>query len=190
MFVSLLDDVLNGHIPWREKRVKRLKQPDWMSEDILKAISTRDKLDRVQDNENYKIWHNKVLQMIRKSKRDYYISIIEQCVSDSSKFLQYLRELDPKSTVPPPPKLKEGEEDITDHLEIATCFNTFFSNITENYLSDDNRPAPRYDKLKAFVDSKIPPDAVFDFPAIENVFALKELQNVDPKKADGTDGLS
>ncbi len=24
MFVSLLEDVLNGHIPWREKRVKRL----------------------------------------------------------------------------------------------------------------------------------------------------------------------
>ncbi len=60
MFVSLLEDVLNDHIPWREKRVKRLQQPDWMSEDILKAISTRDKLDRVQDNENYKIWHNKV----------------------------------------------------------------------------------------------------------------------------------
>ncbi len=35
-----------------------------MSEDILKAISTRDKLDRVQDNENYKIWCNNVVQMI------------------------------------------------------------------------------------------------------------------------------
>ncbi len=65
-----------------------------------------------------------------------------------------------------------------------------FSHITENYLTDDNRPAPSYEKLKAFVDSKIPPDAVFDIPPIEHDFVLKELQNLDPKKAVGTDGLS
>ncbi len=111
MFVSLLEDVLNEHIPWREKCVKRLKQPDWMTEDILKAISTRYILYIVQDNENYKIWHNKVAQMIRNSKRDYCIAIIEQYISDSSKFWQCFRELDPKSTAPPPPKLKE-EDDI------------------------------------------------------------------------------
>ncbi len=98
MFVSLLEYVLNDHIPWRERHVKRLKQPDWMLEDILKAISTRDKLDRVQDNENYKMWHNRVVQIIQNSKQDYYIAIIEQYVSDSSKFWQCLRELDPRST--------------------------------------------------------------------------------------------
>ncbi len=74
--------------------------------------------------------------------------------------------------------LKEVEEDITDPLEIATHFNTFFSHITENYLTDDNRPTPSYEKLKAFVDSKIPPDAVFDIPPIEHDFVLKE-----PKKS-------
>ncbi len=58
------------------------------------------------------------------------------------------------------------------------------------YLTDDNRPAPSYEKLKAFVDSKIPPNAVFDIPQIEHEFVLKELQNIDHKKDIGTDGLS
>ncbi len=161
-----------------------------MSDDILKAISTKDKLDRVQDNENYKIWCNKVVQIIRNSKRDYYIAIIEQCVSDSSKFWQCLRELDHRSTAPPPLKLKEREEDIIDPLEIATRFNTFFSHIAEKFLKDDNRPAPSYEKFKAFVDSKIPPDAMFDILPIEHDFVLKELQNLDPRKAVGIDRLS
>ncbi len=128
--------------------------------------------------------------MIRNSKRDYYIAIIEQCVSDSSKFWQCLMELDPKSTAPPPPKLKEAEEDITDTLEIATHFNTLFSHITENYLSDDNRPTPSCDKHKVLLIPKYPQMQCLTSPPIEHDFVLKELQNLDPKKAVGTDGLS
>ncbi len=96
-------------------------------------------------------------------------------VLDSSQFWQCLRKLDPKSTTPPPPKLKEGEDDITDPLEISTCFNTFFIHITENDLTDDNHPTPSYDKLKAYVDSKIPPDAVYDRPTKVHFFLYKQV---------------
>ena len=55
-FISLIEGVLNDHIPWREKRVKRVTQPQWMSNDILEAIDTRDKYVRQKDHANYKLW--------------------------------------------------------------------------------------------------------------------------------------
>ncbi len=79
---------------------------------------------------------------------DYYINIIKQYNSNSSKFWKCLRELDTKSKSPPPPKLNEGETELKDPTEIATCFNNFVSKITQNYLSVDNRPAPNYENLK------------------------------------------
>ncbi len=80
-----------------------------MSEHILEAIDTRDKFVKVKkDHDNYKLRHNTVVSLIHNAKRDYYISIIEKCTSNS-KFWIYLSELDAKSSAPPPLKLNDGE---------------------------------------------------------------------------------
>ncbi len=46
---------------------------------------------------------------------------------------KYLRELDPKSISPPPSKLKDGDKEITDPVDIANGFNGFFTNIVKEY---------------------------------------------------------
>ncbi len=72
-----------------------------MSEDILNAIDTRDNFLKIKDHENYKIWRNKVVNLIRSAKRDYYISVIEMSKADSKQMWKYLREMYPKSISPP-----------------------------------------------------------------------------------------
>ena len=128
--------------------------------------------------------------MIRNAKKDYYITIIEQSKSDSKMLWKYLRELDPKSSAPPPPNLKEGDTEINNAAEIASTFNTFFSNIVKSYLTDENSPPPSYEKLQSYIDSKIRPDVMFNIPPINPNFVLKELNSLNPKKAVGVDGLS
>ena len=38
----LLNEAVRRHIPQKQKRVKKLKQPDWMNERIVEAIKQRD----------------------------------------------------------------------------------------------------------------------------------------------------
>ena len=56
---------------WKERRVKREKQPDWMTHEIHEAMDTRDNYAKSKDFDNWKLWRNKVTSMIRKSKREY-----------------------------------------------------------------------------------------------------------------------
>ncbi len=67
---------------------------------------------------------------------------------------------------------------------------TFFSNIVSTYLPQVNTSAPNYDKLKSYIDSKLPDEVNFDIPPISYDFVLNELSSLDSKKAIGADGLS
>ncbi len=67
---------------------------------------------------------------------------------------------------------------------------TFVSNIVSTYLPQANMSAPNYDKLKSYIDSKIPDEVNFDIPPISYDFVLKELSSIDHKKSIGADGLS
>ncbi len=90
-----------------------------MSEDILEAIDIRDTYLKINDHENYKTWQsNNVVNLIQRAKCDYYINLIEMSKEDSKLMWKYLRKLDPKSSTPPPPKLKYGEKDIIDPVDI------------------------------------------------------------------------
>ncbi len=95
------------------------------------------------------------------AKRNYYITVIQTCTSNNRNLWKYLRELDPTSSAPPPPKLNDGEAELKDVIKIATRFNNFVSKITQNYLSDDNQPAPNYEKHKTFIASKLPSGVKF-----------------------------
>ena len=41
-FESMLNDVLDQHLPWKNRRVKRQNQPPWMNDEIMKLIRQRD----------------------------------------------------------------------------------------------------------------------------------------------------
>ncbi len=95
MWLNLVESIVNQHLPWKEKWVKYDRQQEWMTDHILQAISTRDKYVKDKDFENYKLWQNKVVSLIRNSKREYYIHMIEQSKGDSKRFWAYINKLNP-----------------------------------------------------------------------------------------------
>ena len=70
-------DVVNVHVPLRERRAKRPRQPGWLTDDITAAMVTRDSYKQRIDYINCsKLCRNKVVQMIKEGKTVYYRNII------------------------------------------------------------------------------------------------------------------
>ena len=67
-----MNGILTNHVPFKEKRVKRLKQPDWYNEEINNDILLRNKFQHAGSWPMYKVWRNKVNSIIRISKKNYF----------------------------------------------------------------------------------------------------------------------
>ena len=71
---SLFLDIIDKHLPLKQHRVKRKQQPKLLNGEIFYAIRTRDRYKSINDNEQYKIWRNKVCALIKNPKN---ISILK-----------------------------------------------------------------------------------------------------------------
>ena len=76
MWYNLIIGVVDKHLPFKTKRVKRIKQPDWMTTDILECMRQRDHCKSVKNYTVYKILRNKCVSLIREAKTTYYQSCI------------------------------------------------------------------------------------------------------------------
>ncbi len=130
-----------------------------MNEEIIHLINTRDKFVKSEDFHNYKIWRNKVVYLIRNSKRDYYITLIDQNKTCGKQFWKYMEKLDPNESALAPFRVMEGEHKISDPAQIAETFN--------RYIPNTSKPLSNYDKLITFIDSNVSPDALFDIPLVQ-----------------------
>ena len=66
---TLYNNVLDKHMPIIQKRVKRSQQPKWMNKEIKCAIHTSDYMKKRHNFIQYKIWWNRVVNLIRSSKK-------------------------------------------------------------------------------------------------------------------------
>ena len=183
-------DVVNKHAPLKEKRVKKAKQPDWMTDDILKEMSQRDHYKSIGDDVSYRATRNKIVDMIQQAKTEYYKTLIEQNQSNSKKLWSYLRELFPKDSKPLPSSIIDDDKKLTDPQDIANSFNEFFTLIVNKYIPNDQSDLPDFSKLQNFIDSKISPDTLFSIPLMSETDVLKLLSSLEEGKATGLDGVS
>ena len=79
-WISIFNDVCDLHCPLIERRVKRFKQPDWFSNDILDVMKKRDmtlkqaRLFNSHDLWNeYKVLRNKVVHLIVHAKKNLLV---------------------------------------------------------------------------------------------------------------------
>ena len=184
-------DVVNVHVPPRERRVKRPRQPGWLTDDITGAMATRDSYKQRRDYINYKLCHNKVAQMIKEAKRVYYMNFIEENRHDTKALWAYLRELNPRNDTSTTPKtLKSGNIDVTDPIDIAQTFNQLFSTIADTYVYGDNHEPPHnLQTLDEHFRSKLARNTKFVIPDVTHEYVLHKL-STQPNRATGTDGIS
>ena len=70
--------VVDSHLPMKQHRVKHKQQPKWLSPEILDAMKTRDRYKSINNDQQYKIWQNKVTKLIENSKKQKYKAFIEE----------------------------------------------------------------------------------------------------------------
>ena len=80
LFLSVLDK----HAPLSKKRVKHKQLPPWLTKDIIKAMSTRDRLRRCGKVDEFKKMRNKVTSLVRQAKRNYFQKLINEDQSTST----------------------------------------------------------------------------------------------------------
>ena len=86
--------------------------------------------------DNYKVWRNKVTDMIQTAKTSFYQRVIEENTRNPRQLWAHLREICPQDITRTPRIIRDGEQEITEPNHIANTFNEYFTNIASQYTSD------------------------------------------------------
>ena len=188
---SLMSDVIDKHIPLKHHRVKRKNQPSWLTSEIIESIKTRDRFKALGNQEQYKAWRNKVVNLIQQSKKSNYEKLIEDGKNQPTTIWKLFNELKAgkqKNTKENKVNsIKLGNHEIDSPEEIANTFNDFFVNIAENLK--EPVPPSDHEKLKNYCSSKLPADTFFNMPMLNNEKVLKFLNGLDVSKSTGADDV-
>ena len=78
------------HAPFKNRRVKGKRLPDWFSPDIIEIQRKRDTSKRLKQWDNYRKFRNKTRLMIRHAKRKYFSDTADNC-KDTKAIWKHLR---------------------------------------------------------------------------------------------------
>lgn len=189
-WTDLFLEIVDNNVPLKQHRVKHKNQPKWLTPEILDAIKTRDRHKALGNENDYKIWRNKVTHLIRKSKKEKYETFIDENKNKPGSIFKIYQEVGAgkgqkrQTNIGP---IKNGDLHIEDPSDIANTFNNFFvtvaSKIKEPIINSS------HGKLRDFCNNRLPSEAKFSIPPIQKDQILKFLQNLDISKATGTDSI-
>ena len=189
-FSDIFNSVLSKHAPEKKRRVKRSKQPNWMTSDISNAIRTRDRY-KVQNTEQYRFWRNKTKSLIQNSKTNYYTETINKNHKNPKQLWQNLHDITGKS-VKQSTNFIDDENGcpIVDPEAIANRFNDHFTSVHEKLHSGQTSGICNTDLLKDYVNQKVPIESEFSISLVDEFFIQNQLQNLNVNKATGIDNIS
>ena len=163
MFIERFNKLYDECIPLKKYKVNRRKIPKslWITKGILKSITTKYKLykeylrsPKEQQAVKFKTYRNKLNNLIRKSKREYFYSKfrnIRNNIKETSKTINSIIGRRKNRSVQSTFKTEQVEK-LTDPKIISDAFNTFFVDIGpklaskiqhtgKNYFDYLNQPA-------------------------------------------------
>ena len=157
MFDQKINEVLDKHVPLKKltKKELRLQAKPWITQGILNSIKRRDRLLKKYINSTdldlknqfhieYKALRNKIVAIIRKSKKKYYQKYFFENVNDIRKTWTGIKNIISIRAVTKnqPTSMLIENEFTTDPSKIAEGFNSYFSTIAEklqqNIIFADN----------------------------------------------------
>jgi hypothetical protein len=188
VWMHLFFEVLDQHVPLKERRVKSAKLPEWWSTDIADAIKLRDSTNKLQDPEMFKTRRKDVTKKINQAKQDYFCALLDIGRTAVHLFWKHFKEVLPSRLQTSPLELCVDGSVATTPAEIAAVFNDHFSTVAEKLLHDQSCD-PDLTKLCNFINSKIPDDTMFDIPDFTVSDVNKNITQLNVKKSTGIDGL-
>ena len=87
-------------------------------------------------------------------------------------------------------KLNVDGRDVEDFMEMAACFNAYFSTIADKLREGLRQISFDFSKLSNSVNSRNGLDVVFSVPAITSVEVDKIILTISPDKAAGIDKIT
>ena len=199
---KIISDAQKKCFPVKEVKFNKYKHKisPWISFDILKSMRFRDKLyvkwkKSDESTPNYTLLENSyksfcaiVQKDIRIAKKLYYHKQFENYKSDIKKTWKQINEVKSnKSKVSELPKyFLDGNNILTENIDIANCFNNFFCNIGPSLANSIQNPPNKSfkDYLKQNILSS------FSFNTISTEFTTKIINKLKSKSSSGHDGLS
>jgi len=187
---ELFNNVINKHLPLKNKRVKNIQQPDWMTDEIILNMKQRDTYKANGNFNMYKSSRNHCVKLIREAKQNYFKTCITNSRNDSSKLWKHLNTLAPKEAKSSPTLLKVHDKTLTKPSDISNYLSNHFATIVNQYLPPECKD-PDFSKLKEFIASKLPTDNIkLSMPPVNKDYVLKSLANLVSHKATGLDGIT
>ena len=186
-----LSAILDIHAPFSNKRLRCKKSP-WINSLLIQKMRERDSLKkRFDKNPNDFVWsqfkkaRNEVNNLLKKTKRDYFMTQINTTKRDPKNTWRLINELTSRKTsVNSNMKaIKQEGVTLTNSADIANTFNNYFTTIGDNLAK--NIPCSDVNPISY----TSPVNSAFSFAEISLESVLKTLKSVNPNKATGPDNI-
>ena len=151
-FISKFENVLNIHAPMRRqtKKEKIIMQKQWLTKGIIISSKIKNKLFQLsldgkpEDIKRYKNYRNKLSHIKEQSKKNYFqkiltdskhnLKLLWKTINDITKFKNKQQESIEEIVT-------DDNKTITDPVEMANTFNTYFSTIGSKLASKIDKPS-------------------------------------------------
>ena len=146
-FMKIADTVVNKYLPLRPctNKEQRRRENPWMTNAIFKSIKNKDKLYFIKmkyrlaiNEQRYKQYRNYLNRIIRKAKKDYYITKLQASANKSKAIWSVINEIlskKRKRTEIKKIKTPNGQH-TNDPQQIADAFNNYFCSIGSKLASE------------------------------------------------------
>ena len=190
-WLSKFSAILDIHAPFSNKRLRCKKSP-WINSLLIQKMRERDSLKkRFDKNSNDLVWsqfkkaRNEVNNLVKKTKRDYFMMQINSAKRDPKNTWRLINELTSRKTsVNSHVKaIKQEGVTLTNSADIANTFNNYFTTIGDNLA----KKIPCSDVNPISYIS--PVNSAFSFAEVSLESVLKTLKSINPNKATGPDNI-
>ena len=173
---------------------------EWVDEEVLEGIKTRDKLFRKFkksksniDNTNYKKSRNHLQVLIKRKKRNFVSQKLTENISKPRELWKSLKKLGLPSKNGPTSKicLKTDDKTSFDNTENAGIFKTFYESLATDLVNKLPLPTNKFnkEKVKEYYKSLNIEGKDFTLKPTTYGIVLKLLEKLNPNKSVGIDNL-
>ena len=183
-----MNSVLAKHAPVKLKRVKHLQQPGWYTDEIKEARIKRDNYKSCQSWDQFKLWRNKCISMIRKSKKSFFNNAIKD-KKDSKCLWRNIKTLTNETNFAAilPNNLKTTDGIIEGKEYVANSLNNHFVNIAD-LIDKAQFNVQDFKNLQEYLDLKLTNTTFYiEFITCHEVVLI--IDNLDSNKSCGMDGI-
>ena len=153
-FLDNLTELVGKHVPLKKlsKRKAKLLSKPWITKGVCVAIKRKNKLYMNSKNayyfSKYKFYRNKIKHLILLSKNSYYPNYFQNNSNNIKNIWQGIKQLitlsNKKFLIPTTVEI--NSQKITNTIDIANAFNTYFANIGSNLAASTPSLAVSYTK--------------------------------------------